>query len=176
MAKASAQRRGKRNATKALQQRLAEHPCGECGVCCTARPVEALGKPAGLPCTRLRVEPGKGACARYSERPAACAGYECVWRMGAIGGAEARPDKLGIVFDLEDTHATGIHLLVARETRLGAIDANMPLLHELASRGHVLYLINRNPDGSERNRMMGAEELVNKVKAAAKRKLPLVLQ
>lgn len=176
MAKASAQRRGKRAATKGLQRTLAEHPCGECSVCCTAKPVEALGKPEGLPCSRLRLEEGKGGCGRYQERPAFCKAYECVWRMGAIGGPEGRPDKLGILFDLEDTHATGIHLLVARETRLGALDANMGLLHELAAKGHVLYLINRKPDGTERCRMMGAEELVNKVKEAAKRKLPLVMQ
>lgn len=176
MARASAKRAQARTTKRALERTLANHPCGTCAACCTTREVESLGKPPGLPCTRLGLRPGAGMCSVHRERPGECVAYECAWRVGALGGPELRPDRLGILFEFEDTHATGMLLLVARETRLGALDANMPLLTNLAGLGYVLYLINTLPDGTERRRMMGPEERVRAVKAAAKRKLPIVAQ
>ncbi len=166
----------RREVQKNIAKKLAAHPCGDCGVCCTVMAVPELGKPALLPCTRLRVgTPGQGACGRYKERPGTCAGFECLWRLGAVGGASARPDRLGVFFTVENTHASGVQLIVARETRLGALDDSMKLLHELAGRGHVLYLID-NVAGVERCRMMGPEDRVRMVQEAARRKLPLVSQ
>jgi hypothetical protein len=87
----------------------------------------------------------------------------------SVAGNAGRPDALGIIFDVNDTRATGIQMVVAREVAPGAMEANMPLLHELAGQGHVLYLI----DG-DRRRMMGPEEKVRAVQLAAKRSLPIV--
>lgn len=157
-----------------MARELAAHPCGECSVCCSVIQVPELGKPPGLPCTRLRYD-GQGRCGVHRTRPASCREFECAWRLGLAGGAARRPDKLGILFTFEDTHATGMLLLVARETKPGALDAQMGLLHELAGKGYVLYLID-HPEGVERCRMMGPEERVKAIKEAARKRLPLVSQ
>lgn len=163
---------------KQVEKALAAHPCGTCDACCTVMQVEAIGKAEGVPCPALKAQKGQGAsgCSCYAKRPDSCKTFNCVWRVGLLDQTskpdiEGRPDKLGIMFDVNDTHATGIQLLVAREVWKGAIDAAMPLLHELAGQGHVLYLI----DG-DRRRMMGPEERVKAVQEAARRRLPLAAQ
>ncbi len=176
MAKASPARRSKAIAAKELARQTNAHPCGDCAVCCTSQPVQALGKPAGLRCTKIRDDAGKGACGIYRDRPAACAGYECVWRLGALGlSLDRRPDKLGLILDVENTHASGIQMIVVREMRPDAMGAEpvMVMLNELAAKGHVLYLIDI-VEGQQRCRLMGPEERVRMVKEAARRKLPLI--
>lgn len=169
----------RRIVAKGVQKALAAHPCGDCTACCGVLAVAEIGKAEGAPCPNL-VAPQpeasvRGGCAIYKDRPGSCSGYNCVWRVGLLDellpGPEGRPSQLGILFDANDTHATGILLLVAREVRPGAIETAMPLLHELAAQGHVLYLI----DG-DRRRMMGPEERVNQVREAARRNLPLLMR
>lgn len=159
---------------KATEKALLAHPCSACDVCCSAAPLarEKFMRPEEAPCPARR-EGGSG-CTQYNSRPESCRAFNCVWRVGlldetSLKGALGRPDKLGIMFDVKDTHATGIQLIVAQEIRKGAIEEHMPLLHELAGQGHVLYLV----EGTRR-RMMGPEERVHAVKAAAQRNLPLV--
>lgn len=170
----------RRLVSKGVAKALAKHPCGPCSVCCTTLAVEAIGKAEGESCANLvgggPDGPRTRGCGIYATRPEACAEYNCLYRVGLLddigaigGGAAGRPDALGILFDVNDTRATGIPMVIAREVRVGALDANMALLRELATRGHVLYLV----DG-DRRRMMGPEERVRAVQLAAKRSLPIV--
>lgn len=169
----------RRLVSKGVEKALAKHPCGPCSVCCTTMAVEAIGKPEGEPCEYMRAAPNTGPlagkCSIYKTRPEPCAGYNCLYRVGlldevaSLAGNAGRPDALGILFDVNDTRATGIQMVIAREVRTGALEEHMPILHELAARGHVLYLV----DG-DRRRMMGPEERVRAVQLAAKRTLPIV--
>ncbi len=163
-------RASRRLVAKGVAKALAKHPCGSCSVCCTSMGVEEIEKPEGVPCPAIR-ETGSG-CKIYAKRPLSCATYNCLYRVGLLDKTSVpygRPDSLGIIFDVNNTHATGIQMVVAREVVPGALEANMALLHELAGQGHVLYLI----DG-DRRRMMGPEEKVRAVQLAAKRSLPIV--
>lgn len=164
---------------KQVEKALTAHPCGECRACCTVKAVAEIVKAEGVACPHLRAAPNTGlgaktGCSIYAKRPTSCREYNCVWRVGLFDfkdGADTRPDQLGVVFDVNDTHEPGAQMLVAREVWPGAIEAAMPLLHELAGRGHVLYLC----EGSRR-RMMGPEERVKAIQEAARRRLPLVSQ
>ena len=173
-------RNDRRLVAKGIGKALDAHPCGPCRECCTVMGVSEIGKAQGEPCPKMRVAPNTGpiagGCSVYKTRPASCAEYNCIFRLGLLDkiagfatGDAGRPDKLGLFFDLNETKATGIQMITVREIREGAMESNMELLHTLAGQGHVLYLI----DG-ERRRMMGPEERVRAVQLAAKRSLPLV--
>lgn len=74
--------------------------CGECRACCTVLGVRELEKPNYQRCDH---ECAKG-CAIYASRPQTCRDYYCMWAQGLIEGDERRrPDKLGVVFDLNVT-------------------------------------------------------------------------
>jgi len=114
--------------------------CGSCTACCTVLSVDELGKPEGTPCTHL-CERG---CAIYRQRPESCSGFFCWWlgegakevakKMRRAGYKEIarilrddeRPDQLGVLFylaaDSGFSRATGIGMLLVRETRPGAFD------------------------------------------------------
>lgn len=168
---AGAARRDRRLLAKQVAKTLAAHPCGNCDACCTVKQVAEIVKPEGVRCQNQRDE---GGCSIYAKRPPSCRDYNCLWRVGLLDTVDraedengGRPDKLGIVFDTNDDG----ELVVAREVWEGAIDHHMPLLHELAARGHVLYLVT-----GDRRRMIGPEEKVKAIQASRKRRLPLILQ
>jgi hypothetical protein len=59
--------------------------------------VPELGKPIFAPCAHV----GTGGCNIYPDRPASCRAFNCLWRLGWLGGNEGwRPDRSGLVFDL----------------------------------------------------------------------------
>lgn len=156
---------------KQVAKTIAAHPCGDCDACCTVKQVAEIVKPEGVRCPNQKVE---GGCAIYAKRPQSCRDYNCLWRVGLLDTADraedengGRPDRLGIVFDTNDDST----MIVAREVWEGAIDQHMPLLHELAAKGHVLYLVT-----GERRRMIGAEEKVKAIQEKARRRLPLIMQ
>jgi hypothetical protein len=67
-------------------------------MCCRVLAIPALGKPAGILC---RHNTGTG-CGIYSERPEACARWDCLWRkIDALPDA-LRPDRLGVMFSLDN--------------------------------------------------------------------------
>lgn len=59
----------------------AERECGACRECCIVLEVEAMQKPADVPCRHLCA---KG-CGIYQRRPDACSGFTCAWREGQLG-------------------------------------------------------------------------------------------
>lgn len=77
---------------------VAGRSCGQCTACCRALEIKALGKPAGVLCQHSTGT----ACGIYEERPEACARWHCLWRrIGALPDA-LRPDRLGVLFSLEN--------------------------------------------------------------------------
>jgi hypothetical protein len=71
-------------------QLLADRSCGTCMLCCKLPSIRSLDKPQGKWCVHAR--PGSG-CANYSNRPAECSGFYCLWRMDASLGPEWKPDR-----------------------------------------------------------------------------------
>ncbi len=88
--------------------------CGECQACCEVVGVDELGKGTW---ERCKFQCGTG-CSEYEKRPHSCRAYYCAWKLGFIDGAERRPDKLGVVFDLREEN--GIGYLTAWEVKSGA--------------------------------------------------------
>lgn len=174
----SVERRKVRAVRDSLSVAMRAHPCGDCTVCCIVLEVGELKKKGGLPCPRLSLE-GKPGCSRYDERPQSCKGYDCVWRAGLIpGGLSARPDKLGILFDIGGPEGVP-PMLVAREVRRGAFEDGMQVLNTLAGQGQVVYLIDQVLDPAtgvarERRRFIGPEERVKAIVNNPKRRLPVV--
>lgn len=87
-------------AWKRMQKEKASRTCGTCTACCTVMGVAELGKPYAYPCLHL-CEAG---CSIYPTRPSSCAGFECLWRQGAIGGPGMRPEKSGVLIVLQRKH------------------------------------------------------------------------
>jgi hypothetical protein len=67
--------------------------CGGCTQCCKTMKIPALEKPADRWCRFCAV--GEG-CRIYPDRPAECAGFQCLWLRG-WGSDRARPDRTKVV-------------------------------------------------------------------------------
>lgn len=91
--------------------------CSKCTACCTTHSVDAIGKPEFTRCSSLR--PGAGGCRIYKDRPESCREWACLWLMG-VGVASDRPDKLGIVFDVQWSEPLAAYVLKLFEVRRGA--------------------------------------------------------
>ena len=76
--------------------------CGECRECCIVLEVDAMRKPADVPCRHLC---GKG-CGIYSRRPESCKVFTCAWREGLLGFAD-RPSKSHMVIWLTKMSSPG---------------------------------------------------------------------
>jgi hypothetical protein len=72
--------------------------CGSCGMCCKLLGVAAVDKPAGRWCAHY--QRGRG-CAIYQDRPAACAGFECLWLDSEKLDDAWRPDRAKFVLYTE---------------------------------------------------------------------------
>ena len=86
--------------------------------------VKEINKAPNTRCSHLC---GKG-CGVYATRPASCASFTCPWlaNPGFLHGRD-RPDRLGVMFTIEDSVTDGARALgikadvvVARELRAGA--------------------------------------------------------
>jgi hypothetical protein len=71
--------------------------CGECRACCEAFEVKEIDKPAGVLCPH---HTGTG-CGIYDTRPHPCRSYFCLWRRLPAMPDYARPDKSGIIAQIE---------------------------------------------------------------------------
>jgi hypothetical protein len=81
---------------QALRANAKKHrTCGGCTACCTTHAVSELGKPPGQRCRHVCQQ----GCAIYDARPEGCYVFQCMWLTGDVADDEARPDKLGLVFD-----------------------------------------------------------------------------
>jgi hypothetical protein len=94
-----------------------QRDCGECTACCDVMGVEELGKPYYARCSHLGDD-----CGIYESRPASCARFRCAWHLGLLGDSiDRRPDKSGLLFDIQSWQERGTHLVEIYETTPGAL-------------------------------------------------------
>ena len=75
--------------------------CGECTACCNVLSVQELGKPYYIDCEHLKCD----GCSIYESRPPTCRDYQCMWlEVADLIDDGDRPDKLGVLFQLEVDH------------------------------------------------------------------------
>lgn len=74
--------------------------CGECTACCVVLNIDSpeFQKPPGKPCTHLRE---RGGCAIHATLYPTCRAYHCGWRYIAGLGDDWRPDRSGVLIDLQ---------------------------------------------------------------------------
>ena len=72
--------------------------CGECGMCCKLLGIETIAKPTGSWCPHF--QRGRG-CSIYTERPAVCASFECLWLDSEKLDEAWRPDRCKFVMYTE---------------------------------------------------------------------------
>jgi len=77
--------------------------CGSCTMCCYVFEVPAVATRDYEWCRHCRVGVG---CGIYETRPEDCRSFYCLWRMG-FGTDEDRPDRHGVVMDLQDRLVDG---------------------------------------------------------------------
>jgi hypothetical protein len=79
---------------------VAGRECGACFECCRFIPIRSktLEKPTNEICPNC--SSGNG-CTRYDNRPGACRGWECGWKLLSSIPEDWRPDRSGIVFRLD---------------------------------------------------------------------------
>ncbi len=77
--------------------------CASCAVCCTALAIEALDKPAGVPCEHLNPG-GTYRCKLHgtAKLPEECAAFHCAWSLRVLP-SRLRPDDAGVVVSLQST-------------------------------------------------------------------------
>lgn len=93
--------------------------CGPCRACCVTPPIDSpeLKKKQHVACSHLRV----AGCSIYKTRPDVCRGFNCMWLNGELP-RDARPDKLGVIFELRADPENGKRHITAREMTPGAAD------------------------------------------------------
>jgi hypothetical protein len=75
--------------------------CGACVACCERLEIHELNKPAMQLCAHCT---GAG-CGIYQMRPSICRDWFCVWRRVSALPDWARPDRLGVMFELATPEA-----------------------------------------------------------------------
>ena len=116
--------------------------CGDCQACCEILEINVLNKPQWKKCVN-QCEKG---CAIYEDRPQPCRDWSCMWLRGYIPGDERRrPDKLGVMFDLQYQiwEKFGVQLLTAYEVWDGAFQQAGYFLNKLAEK-YPIMLIKRD--------------------------------
>lgn len=76
--------------------------CGPCTLCCTLLAIPEIQKPAGSRCEHVC----DAGCSVYADRPYSCRKFECLWLKGETP-EWARPDNIGVVFDVMKPRITG---------------------------------------------------------------------
>lgn len=100
------------------ESRRAGRRCGPCTACCTALGIPELDKPGFERCPKLRRRRPEG-CSIYGSRPNSCREWSCGWLLG-IGEASDRPDRLGLIIDIEFSDTLGCYMVKLFELRPGA--------------------------------------------------------
>lgn len=74
--------------------------CGACTACCKITRIDLpeLRKPAGRLCHHCT----GSACGIYERRPEPCKTFFCLWRCVAGMPDDARPDRIGVMFSIEE--------------------------------------------------------------------------
>lgn len=78
---------------------IAGRSCGDCTVCCVAPNIDKpeIQKQSGAACRHC----AGGGCAIYETRPEVCRAYYCAWRTVDIFADDWRPDKSGVLPQIE---------------------------------------------------------------------------
>jgi len=84
-------------------------PCGDCTFCCKVMAVPEVGTKAGTWCSECQIGVG---CKIYEDRPESCQVFGCAWAMSLDFPEEARPDRVKVMFHLDEIH--GLPILLAR--------------------------------------------------------------
>jgi hypothetical protein len=73
--------------------------CGDCTVCCVVPSIDKpeIQKISGAACKHCL----SGGCGIYETRPNVCRGFFCAWRTVDIFGEAWRPDKSGVLAQVE---------------------------------------------------------------------------
>ena len=112
--------------------------CGGCTACCTTLKIDALKKPAGMPCRYV----GCSSCTNYDKRPNDCRDWQCQWmadnehRPPLMRDGE-RPDMIGLLVNVDIVASFGT-VLVVHELQEDAVEANADLIERLAGSCPVL--------------------------------------
>lgn len=149
---------------------MSERTCGECTACCTNLGVQEIQKPDFEDCRHQST----AGCAIYSERPAACMAYECLWLEGILPESEDRPDRLGAVFSASYSEFFG-EFVQLTETRSGGATGDRV-------RGYVEIIGERIPvllmEKEHRTLIAGPKDIREKLHTAilerSKRQLPVI--
>lgn len=91
--------------------------CGDCVMCCRDLSIRSpeLVKPAYVLCPHCT---GAG-CGIYETRPSVCRSWHCLWRWLGTLPEELRPDRCGVMFDLDRVRPpTNVfeHVFISAET------------------------------------------------------------
>jgi hypothetical protein len=73
--------------------------CGDCTLCCKVMAIEELQKPSSSWCAHC--QPGRG-CRIYSDRPAECRAFSCLWLINDRLGQHWKPSKSKLVLTMSD--------------------------------------------------------------------------
>jgi hypothetical protein len=141
-----------------------ERSCGKCTACCTALQVTEIEKPDYVRCTHLRTGSVTG-CGIYPSRPDSCRSWKCLWLRG-VGEKQERPDKLGIVLDVEECPALDCFFVKVFPLRKDALaDPKVDsLIQRVTMVGPPAVAVVYGPNGS-RTLLGGEPEAVKRVLA-----------
>lgn len=124
-----------------------QRACGDCTACCTALGVDELKKPLWAVCEHVCVD----GCGIYEARPASCRGFECLWLKGWFGLDQHRPDKLGLIFQMQRDRKLGPILVCWESWPLAASkDPGRWILDRLSKQRYV-YIY---PWGEQKHRVI----------------------
>lgn len=116
--------------------------------------IKAVEKPHFAKCQHLC----KQGCSIYSDRPATCREYSCLWHTDAVEGDESkRPDHLGVLF--HPTTEGGVRYLELWETKKGASKSPevQAILKKLVQQGWTEYQVipwGNQPNGEVDQQML----------------------
>lgn len=68
--------------------------CAGCTACCVLPEIEALQKPADIPCRHCSVDKG---CRAYDARPQLCRDFLCLWVTDDALGPQWQPSRTGML-------------------------------------------------------------------------------
>ena len=110
--------------------------CGTCTLCC-----EILDVPGMAPeWVKCKHETKCNGCSFYKNRPQVCKSFNCLWLESDVLGADLRPDKCGVVFQLYETDKT----VVAVDNGIWNKGGNTRLLiSQMLKDGYVVWLVTR---------------------------------
>jgi hypothetical protein len=85
--------------TDGIETAMTEAPasqraCEDCTLCCKVMAIDELEKPAGSWCHHCKIGSG---CKRYTDRPAECRFFNCLWLIDERLGPQWKPNKSKIV-------------------------------------------------------------------------------